>query len=248
MSIAAQPLRFVALAGTLTRQIVAGDLAEGDRLPSERQLAEQFSVSRQTVRRALAELADAYLIESRPGLGNFVAAPPVGEAPHTLMSFTEMGSARGLHAQSVVLDQGLEQASVEDSELLGVAPGAQLFRIERLRLYDDLPIGVDLSRLPLSLAPGLPDLDFTHASLYSALAQAGHPPVRADYTVYASAADSRLARLLGVEPGFPLLRAQTVAYDPDGSVVEKGLMAYRGDRYRLQTELTRSPTTNERGR
>jgi DNA-binding GntR family transcriptional regulator len=72
--------------------------------------------------------------------------------------------------------------------------------------------------------------------------------VRADYTVYASAADSRLARLLGVEPGFPLLRAQTVAYDPDGSVVEKGLMAYRGDRYRLQTELTRSPTTNERGR
>jgi GntR family transcriptional regulator len=65
--------------------------------------------------------------------------------------------------------------------------------------------------------------------------------VRADYSVYADAADAQHARHLGVELGFPLLMAQTVAYDPDGNVVEKGLMAYRGDRYRLQTELTRSP-------
>ena len=241
MSISAQPLRFSTLANTLTAQIQAGELSEGDRLPSERQLAEQFSVSRQTVRRALAELADAHLIESRPGLGTYVATRPVGEAPHMLMSFTEMGSARGLRAGSVVIDRGLEQASMEDAELLGIAPGAQVFRIERLRLFDDLPIGVDLSRIPLALAPGLPDLDFSHASLYAALATAGHPPVRADYSVYADAADAQHARHLGVELGFPLLMAQTVAYDPDGNVVEKGLMAYRGDRYRLQTELTRSP-------
>ncbi len=241
MSIAAHPLRFSSLATTLTALIEGGQLSEGDRLPSERQLAEQFSVSRQTVRRALAELAEARLIESRPGLGTYVATRPIGEAPHMLMSFTELGSERGLRAGSVVLDQRLEQASVEDSELLGIAPGAPVFRIERLRLFDDLPIGVDLSRIPLALAPGLPDLDFSTASLYAALAHAGHPPVRADYTVYASAADSRHARPLGVELGFPLLMAQTVAYDPDGNVVEKGLMAYRGDRYRLQTELTRRP-------
>jgi DNA-binding GntR family transcriptional regulator len=243
MSITAQPLRFSSLASTLTAQIEGGHLSEGDRLPSERQLAEQFSVSRQTVRRALAELAEAHLIVSRPGLGTYVATRPVGEAPHLLMSFTEMGSARGLRAGSVVMDKGLEQAGVEDAELLGIAPGAQIFRIERLRLFDDLPIGVDLSRIPLALAPGLPQLDFTRASLYAALAQAGHPPVRADYTVFASAADARHARALGVELGFPLLIAQTVAYDPDGTVVEKGLMSYRGDRYRLQTELTRQPHT-----
>jgi len=248
MSIAARPLRFSALAAALTAQIEAGELSEGDRLPPERQLAEQFAVSRQTVRRALAELADAHLIESRPGLGTYVATRRVSEAPLMLMSFTEMGSARGLRAGSVVIDKGVEQATMEDSELLGIAPGAALLRIERLRLFDDLPIGVDLSRIPLSVAPALPDLDFSSASLYAALAQAGHPPVRADYSVYASAADPRYARALAVEPGFPLLMAQTVAYDPDGIVVEKGLMAYRGDRYRLQTELTRNAHSIDRTR
>ncbi|GMQ93840.1 MAG: transcriptional regulator NanR [Acidimicrobiia bacterium] len=65
------------LAASLQRRIVSGELAPGDRLPSERSLVTQHGVGRSSVREAIRELAERGLVEIVPGRGTFVARPSV---------------------------------------------------------------------------------------------------------------------------------------------------------------------------
>jgi GntR family transcriptional regulator len=232
----------------LYRQIyrqIAGDIANGalpsgERLPSERELSERLSVSRATVRRALKQLVADGLVESRQGAGTFVVSTgPLGEAPNTLMSFTELGAARGLKASSTVLAADVRRATLDEAEVFGVAPGSEIFVLERLRFLDGVPISVDSSRIPLAYAPDLPQIDFSSASLYAALRDAGAGPVRADYTVEAVAADAATADLLAVDAGAALLLTRTSSYDHRRRLVELGEMLFRGDRYRFRASLMR---------
>jgi DNA-binding GntR family transcriptional regulator len=223
----------------LADEIATGSFAPGERLPSERELCQQLDVSRATVRRALRTLADAGLVEAHAGRGTFVSAGPLGEPVSALQSFTELGVSRGLEPSARVLGATVRPADLDEAEAFVVAPGTSLFVLERLRMLDSLPVSIDYSRVPLTRAPSLAELDFSTASLYEALGAAGVGPVWADYTVYAIAADRRRARLLGVEPGSPLLETETVAYDSSGRIIEMAEMAYRGDRYRFRARLTR---------
>lgn len=64
------------VAAYLEREIASRGLLPGDKLPTERELAAQLSVSRATVRAALQDLAGKHLLERTPGRGTLVAAPP----------------------------------------------------------------------------------------------------------------------------------------------------------------------------
>lgn len=220
-------------------EIASGVLGSGARLPSERELCERLSVSRATVRRALADLAADGLVESFPQRGTFVAAGPLGEDPNALMSFTELGASRGLRASARVLETCLRAADLDEAEAFGLAPGASLFMLERLRLLDGIPVAIDRSLVSLALHPQLPQIDFASTSLYATLDEVGAGPVRADYSVQAIGASRRQAKLLGVEAGEPLLLATTASRDAGGRLVELGEMTYRGDRYRFRATLTR---------
>ncbi len=241
MALAADEHRHQQVARAIAGQIAGGALQPGDRLPGERALRERFGVSRATVRRALASLSADGLVEAHPGRGSFVAADPLGEPPEVLTSFTAMGAERGLVASAQVLAAEVVPATLDESEAFGIAPGAELFVLERLRLLDGHAVAIDRSRVPLARAPGLPAVDFTSASLYAALDAAGAGPSRAEYAMQAVGADARQARLLGVPPGAPLLRTTTRSTDARDTVVELGEMHYRGDRYRYRATLTRRP-------
>ncbi|HWQ22838.1 MAG TPA: GntR family transcriptional regulator [Gaiellaceae bacterium] len=225
----------------LAGDIAAGRLAPGARLPAERRLCELFGVSRATVRRALERLREEGLIEPASGRGRVVRGGPLAEPPNALMSFTELGAARGLTASARVLRQGVRPATLEEAELFGVAPGADVFELERVRLLDGISVALDRALVPVAVAPELVHLDFTTASLYEALERAGCGLVRAAYTTEARAADPYQAEQLEVTPGFPLLYTTTTAYAGDDRVVEYGETAYRGDRYRFRATLVRSP-------
>jgi GntR family transcriptional regulator len=211
----------------------------GSRLPPERALAEHFGVSRVTLRRALDELARAGVV-ARSGIGWVVAAPAIGEPPNVFMSFSEMAASRGLRPGGRVLHCRSRPATIDEAEALGLAPGTPLFELERLRSLDDVPILIDRTRIPLSLAPGLDELDLEERSLYAVLGQRfGMRPTRARLTVEAIPADERCAGLLGLEPGQPLLRCQQQTEDEIGRHIELCEMVYRGDRYRFRATLER---------
>jgi GntR family transcriptional regulator len=222
----------------IAHEIETGALDTGDRLPSERWFCDELGVSRATVRRAIEELTADGLVEAR-GRGTFVSGSALAEPPNTLMSLSELGRSRGLEATARVLHRVIRPATFDEAEAFGIAPGAELLELQRLRMLDGLPISLDGNRVPLRLLPAGGEVDFSRASLYAELERAGHRLARADYELEARAAERREADLLGLTPDAPVLFATTVAIGEDGRVVDLGRTVYRADRYRFQATLTR---------
>jgi DNA-binding GntR family transcriptional regulator len=232
-------LRYQRVQLALSDEIRRGGRPAGSRLPPERALAEHFGVSRVTLRRALEELASAGVV-SRSGSGWAVATAAVGEPPNELMSFSEMAASRGLEPGSRVLERRVRAATLDEAEDLGLAPGASLFELERLRTMDGVPILVDRTTIPIAIAPGIDAIELDGVSLYEVLEERFDVrPTRARFTVEAIAADNRRAELLELRPGEPLLRCNQQTEDASGRQIELCEMVYRYDRYRFRATLTR---------
>jgi len=239
---------YAQVAEQLRESLTAHELA-GRRLPSERELAQQFHVSRATIRRALADLVDVGLVERTSGTGFRVAdrprngTPPVGEETEALMSFSELAASRGLVASATVVSFDVEPADLDLADLLAIAPGSDVFVLQRLRRLDGVPVAIDHNRVPLAAVPDAAARDWTTESLYEALDQHGHSPTHADYTAEAIAADAIQAELLQVPIGSPLLATTTLSREDGGRPVESGRLVCRGDRYRFRATLRRRPSS-----
>ncbi|MGH3317889.1 MAG: GntR family transcriptional regulator [Nocardioidaceae bacterium] len=225
----------------LAARISSGDLAPGEQLPTERELSATFGVSRVTVRRALASLADEGLVHAIQGRGTFVPSDTLTEPPNALLSFHDMVGNTSVKVGAEPLRVEVRPATIAEAELFGIAPGASMFELERLRTLDDLPVALDTNILPLALDPALPEADWSSESLYSRLAAAGRTPMTADYAVEARPADEVEAKLLSAEVGSPLLVAESHTLDADGRLVVSGVISYRGDRYRFRSTLSAHP-------
>lgn len=237
---APEPL-FVGISRAIADDISTGRL--DGRLPTEQSLCDRFGVSRMTVRKALGAVADQGLITPSWGRGWYVTDAPLSEPPNSLLSFTELARERGLEPSSRVLTARARPANADEADVLEVAPGAQIYELERLRLLDGVPAARQLSYLPLTKMPKLDPEVLSAGSVYEALEAAGVVATRADYAVEARAADAISAELLEVEPGTSLLWAMQTTYGKTGGVIEYGWSAYVGDRYRFRATLVRRART-----
>lgn len=222
----------------LAARIARGDLPPGQQLPTERQLVTEFGVSRVTVRRAIALLSEDGLVNAIQGRGTYVASELLAEPPNALLSFHDMVAGDRVVVGAEPLRADVRPATLREAEWFGIAPGAELFELERLRTLDGLPVAIDSNLLPLMLDPQLPELSWADQSLYSRLAEVGHAPVVADFGVEAKAADPRAATLLGTVVGSPLLVVESESREADGRAVVAGVTTYRGDRYRFRSTAT----------
>ncbi|WP_328917505.1 MULTISPECIES: GntR family transcriptional regulator [unclassified Streptomyces] len=236
----------------LRERIESGVIAPGSRMPSERVLAEQFDVSRVTVRQALKDLEVAGLVKVIAGarwVRGETSAPAslrpaepeaesIEEGATGLVSFSDLASANGLTSSSKVLKCLTRASSLDEADLLGVAPGAPIVELVRLRHLDGIPTLIDFSLIPEGLAPGLGEHDFTTASLYRTLAeQYGLHAVRADCVIEARGASAEIAESLGLAPGDPILEIVQTTFDENRRVVQWCRSVYRGDRYRFRAAL-----------
>jgi GntR family transcriptional regulator len=207
-------------------------------LPTERQLAERYNVSRATARRALQALREDGLIRSVRGVGTFVSHPQITKTS-TLTSFSEDLRSRGYRPSSELLAAELVEADMHHATALGVDPGTTLHRIERLRLGDDFPICLETVHLS---AERFPDLDesLLKGSLSEALQTThGVRVVRATQQIRAVNVTGRQARLLGVRDGSAALLVRRTAFDDTGHVVEYGQSLCRGDLYEFSLVVTK---------
>ena len=228
----------------ITREIAEGRLASGTRLPPERELCAELSISRVTLRKALLKLVDDGVLRSSHGRGWFVAAGQQKDWPNSLESFSETAERMGLVASSRILRAGVSPATIDEAEELSIAPGTPLFHLERVRMLSQVPIALDASRVPAVLVPGFDAIDFTTASLYQALARAGLDLFRAESTIEAKPADAVLAEHLGVDAGTPVLVMHQVVVDGADRPIFSSDIRYAGDRYRLRTSFSRSSPHN----
>lgn len=215
-------------------------LAAEEALPPEREIAEEFGVSRITVRKALDALVAEGMLTRRQGAGTFVAAREearVEKSFSKLSSFSEDMVSRGRRPESVWLSRASGAVTPEESLTLGLSPGALVYRFNRIRYADGEPMALEHSTiagfcLPSEMAVG--------ESLYEALDRHSARPVRALQRLRAVLFTGERAKLLGVEDGAPGLFIERRGFLKDGRPVEVTQSYYRGDAYDFVAELNAS--------
>jgi GntR family transcriptional regulator len=209
----------------------------GDAIPAERQLGLDLGVSRLTVRAALDELVrEGYLVRRR-GAGTFVAEPKVAKGTD-ITSFSDDMRARGLTPASRTLELRVELAGARLGRILHVSPSEQILSVKRLRLADGDAMAIELLHTRASLVPGLTGSDLEENSFYDLLADRyGISIVGGTQTVEPTVTNEEESDALGVPLHSPALLFERVTRASSGDVVEFTSSTYRGDRYRIVTEI-----------
>jgi len=219
------------LRDAIERQVLAPDEA----LPPERDLAEAYSVSRVTVRKALDGLVDARLLTRRQGAGTFVATR-VEKNFAAITSFTEDMESRGRRPSSEWLSRAEGVVTPEEAMALGLSPGSAVLRFSRIRYADDVSMALEYTTVP---AASLPSLDAVGTSLYAALGTAR--PVRVLQRLRAVLFTAEQAALLHITQGAAGLLIERRGFAADGRTVEFTQSYYRGDSYDFVAELHAQP-------
>jgi GntR family transcriptional regulator len=240
------PLPFYAQLKQILLDYIDGHaLKPGDRLPGDHQLGEQYDVSRTVVRQALSELEAEGIIERVKGRGTFLAQRKTDEGlVRSVTGLYQQVTERGSTLRSDVRRLEVVPADAPVAKMLQIEPRTPVTLLERLRYVDSEPWVLTITYIPLALAPGLANEDFTQKSLYGLLqGKYGLSIVSGRRTLEASAAGPPLARSLGIKPGDPVIVLRSVVFDERERPIESFVAYHRADRSRFVVDLgTRSAT------
>jgi len=222
----------------LQDRIRTAEWKPGDMIPPESELVDRFKISRVTVRKVLDMLVTEGLLIRERGRGSFVAHPKLEHGMTRIVSFTDDMKQRGLTPRTRIIFTGLVPAPAEIAERLKIPVGEELARIDRLRLADGEPMCVEESFLVHRYIPGILNYDFTVNSLREIKEKIyGIRWSRAMQTIQAIPAPLKIARLLSIRPGAPLLYFERVTFSQNDVPMEYLRVFYRADRYVLHNEL-----------
>ena len=226
----------------LRTKIENGDWEPNQVIPSERELEKTYAISRTTIRQALSLLDDYGYIYRELGKGTFVAPPKLQNSLHELTSFSDDMRARGSKPGQVILDlRYVEPPTVVRQQLELSETFEKVLYIERLRLADDIPIGIHFAYLPLPEKNPISEQEIEESGSLYELLQSKYNliPAEADETLEATIADAREAKLLHVGKGSPLLLIERTVWSQNRKTMEFVRILYRGDRYKYFVHLSR---------
>ncbi|GAA2887551.1 myo-inositol degradation transcriptional regulator [Streptosporangium fragile] len=228
------PLYFQ-VAEQISEAIRRGELTPGARLDNEILLADQLGLSRPTVRQAIQYLVDKGLLVRKRGVGTQVVHGQVKRSVELTSLYDDLRRAGQEPATRVL---ALESVPVEEeiAVILGLAPGTEVLRIERIRYAAGEPLALLHNWLPSGLAPLTAD-SLQERGLYELLRSAGVRMRVANQRMGARAATAAEARLLDERRGAPLLTMLRTTYDDQGRAVEHGSHVYRASHYSLEVTL-----------
>ena len=231
------PLPLHAQAERLLRELIRRkEYRDGGLLPDEVSLARTLGVSRNTLRTAVLRLVGEGRLERKAGIGTRVVEPQVKSGVGAWHSFTREMAGKGIKVETYSLKVKWVTAPVESAQALKIPPQTKVLCLDRVRGWDAQPEVVFRSFFHPRL--GLAENDDFHKPLYELIQE--RCSVVADESLEeftAVPADRRLARLLEVVAGTPLLRRERTVLDRGRRPIEFAVVHYRCDRFRLTLRL-----------
>lgn len=234
--------KYYQLISIIRSKIESGEWLPHDPIPSERHLETLYNVSRTTIRQALGILIRQGYLYREHGRGTFVSPQKLQKGMTELTSFSEDMQKRGLTPGDVILEMGPVEIPPKIGQLLDLDSDiTQLFKIERIRLADNKPMGLQTSYLVLNENQVIEQNELEEiGSLYKILREKFNLiPTEADETLEVTVASHREAVLLQVPEGSPLLLSERVLFSQYRRPIEFVKILYRGDRYKYYARLTR---------
>jgi GntR family transcriptional regulator len=234
-----QPL-YVQVRNMLVQRISSGQWRPGELIPNEFQLASEYNVSQGTVRKALIALEAEKLIERQQGRGTYVARHTSEKSLFHFFRMVGLDDQR-LTPISRVLSQTLVAASKDQAHRLDIVPGSPLHCVTRIRDLQGKPAIYERIYIP---APLMPDLSIETGpamidEMYVIYQERFNVTIaHASERLAAVAATPEQAKLLGLEPGTPLLEITRIGRDVRKAAVELRISRCRTDSFRYATEIT----------
>ena len=200
-------------------------------IPSARELAKTYKVSAMTVRQALVALQQEGIIHSVPGLGTFISDHKMSKRL-TFVSFSQEVIERGMKPSAKIVSAiKIKIVDPALADQLQIELGDPVYKIERVRFADKIPMALEESIISADLMPGLLDQDL-NGSLYEIFKNTFEKPViRAECVVSPINLNKRQADLLDTEIRSAALNFVVTAYDSRGRALERCSSIKRGDRY-----------------
>lgn len=221
-------------------KISGGEWLPGATIPAEGELCAEYGVSRGPVRQALDQLVREGLLTRKQGKGTWVLPTKIERSLGRLYSFTDLIVQQGLAPSARLLSFERIRAPRGLARTLGLAEGAALFKIVRLRMADQEPLVLETIYVPVAFCPALAPGELAHTPLYSLLQEHyGVPLVKARQYFEAVVTDAFEAETLVMPQGAPVLLLQNITYTAGERPVVVSKAIVRGDRLRYYVELPR---------
>jgi len=222
-------------------EIFIGNIRSGkwpakSRILSEKEICEEYGVSRITVRKAIEELSIAGFVEKVQGKGTFVKEKRFEQKLNHLYRFRDELSKKGV--ETAVEMKGFEIISADDSiaEKLEIDPGKEVFRIERLFISQNAPYAKEISYIPMTLCWQLKMEEVLKNGLYSSLNSHGIFPDKAVEHLSISAMTKKISEEMGRKKGEAYVEFNRITYCND-VIVEYAVSNVCGDMFVYSVEL-----------
>ncbi len=219
----------------IEKAISTGQLGPGARLDNEISLADQFGLSRPTMRRAIQELVDKGLLVRKRGVGTQVVHGQVTRPVELTSLYDDLARGHQVPSTTLLVNE-MVKASETVARFLDVTVGSTVLRLRRLRLANGDPLAILENYLPADLADiGKSDLE--SRGLYQLMRAKGVHIRVARQRIGARAGTPEECHLLGERRNCPLLTMDRAAHDDSGRPVEWGHHVYRASQYSFEVTL-----------
>ncbi|WP_346080799.1 GntR family transcriptional regulator [Gibbsiella dentisursi] len=225
----------------IREKIYKGDMSTGDRVPSENQIMERLGVSRGTVKKAITMLVKEGLLIQVQGKGTFVKSENISYSlGQGLLSFAESLESQNLKFTTEMIECRKETASKMVAAKLGIAEGAPILFLKRVRSVEGEKVMLIENRINLQYCPGIEEVDFNHNTLFHTIEKLSGRKISFSQSRYA-------AKIIGAERGHylevnddaPVLHLEQLVFFQQDMPVEFGNVWLKSDKYYLGTVLQR---------
>lgn len=228
------------IAEQLRSRINSAEFRVGEALPAEKRLAQEFAVSRMTVRKAIEVLVEEGLVERRHGSGTYLLQKDVQHESHALNSFAEHMRLIGRTTNNEVVDFRIIPAPPAIARQLRLKVDESIYFIRRIRYVDGKSCMLEDSYLPVSPFPEL-SVKHLQGSKFAYIEDEKHIEIAGCYEVFSPIlADASVARLLKVGEGTPLLQMTSLSQSVDGAYLDFSIMIYNVHDYQVSFYMQRN--------
>lgn len=217
----------------ILQQILTGALSPGQAIDTDAVLSKRYDASRMTIRKAIDELVLEGHLTRIYKKGAFVSRRSRYEGFRFGVGYSEEMRKRGMRPSSADVRIALETPKEREVHDLQLLPSYKVWHVNRIRLADGKPIAYEDSYFPYPLVEELVEAD-GYKSIEDKIKEVhGYSIQSADQWIDAILADEKLAALLEVPEGTPLVRTYSVSYLPNGTPINSGTCVYRTDNFKL---------------
>lgn len=223
----------------IEHQIKSGELKVNQQLPSERELCEQYKVSRITVRQAISLAGNEGLLYRKHGIGTFITKPKITQELSTVNNFQTTLSQQGLIAKTNKWSSEIISCNFQISRLLDVNIMEKVANLKLVGFADDSPIvfydsyfTYEIGKKMITAAETAlsKKTPFSTLDLYNEIPDVS--PTHIEQTFEAHISNEYLSKILQVEQGSPIFRVTSIVYSND-KPIEYRENHYRGDKYKF---------------